>query len=186
VTDATNAFSRRRLLAAGAGLAAASFLPGMPAFASTGESLRKLSFKHLHTGERLTTTFWAEGRYRPDAMAELQYLLRDWRNGLEHPIDQQLYDLLYALRHRLDSAEPFEIISAYRSPETNAALRKNSNGVAKRSLHMDGMAIDIHLPGRRLDALRDAAWAMQRGGVGYYPKSGFVHVDTGRVRRWGG
>lgn len=185
VTEASCTFTRRRLLWAGVGFAAAAFLPSTPTLAASSEPVRDLSFRHLHTGETVNATFWRDGAFHQPGLKSLQHVMRDWRNGEEHPIDERLYDLLYALRKRMDSSEPFEIISAYRSPATNANLRKKSNGVAKKSLHMRGMAIDVRLPGRQLAGLRDAAWDLQSGGVGYYPKSGFIHIDTGRVRRWG-
>lgn len=151
----------------------------------TGGAARSLSFRSLHTEERLKATYWADGRYLPTALADLNHLMRDWRSDEMTKMDPELFDLLYLLRRSLDSSAPFEIISAYRSPNTNARLASKSNGVAKKSLHMRGKAIDVHLPGRSLAAQRDAAIGLARGGVGYYPKSGFIHIDTGRVRRWG-
>lgn len=154
--------------------------------ASSAPLERRLSFSSLHTGENLDTVFWVAGEYQIDALREINHILRDWRAEETRPIDTGLLDLLCALRNRLDSTRPFEIISGYRSPATNKTLRKRGGGgVAKKSLHMQGMAVDIRLPGRRLTDLRNAAIALRRGGVGYYPRSGFVHVDTGRVRRWG-
>ncbi|MEX2298172.1 MAG: DUF882 domain-containing protein, partial [Dongiaceae bacterium] len=114
----------------------------------------------------------------------IDFVLRDWRNDEVRQIDRSLLDLLYELESRLGAAEPYEVISAYRSPETNAMLAAQNGGVATKSLHMDGVAIDIALGSGRLEELRDTAWAMQRGGVGYYANSGFVHVDTGRIRHW--
>src|SRR3546814_5258479 len=116
--------------------------------------------------------------------------ISDWSSDvcssdLVWQMDRQLFDLLYALRRRMDSQQPFELISGYRSPKTNAGLAANSDGVAKRSLHMQGKATDIRLPERDLQALHKAALALQAGGVGLYTKSGFLHVDTGRVRQWG-
>ena len=146
---------------------------------------RHLAFRSLHTDEKLEATYWADGAYRPEALKQINYLMRDWRSGSITEMDAGLFDLLHLLRESLDSNAPFEIISAYRSPKTNAKLASKSNGVAKKSLHTRGMAIDVHLPGRDLAAQRDAAIALRLGGVGYYPKSGFIHVDTGRVRRWG-
>jgi uncharacterized protein YcbK (DUF882 family) len=146
---------------------------------------RRLSFSSLHTGETLDTTFWIAGEYQIDALGEINHILRDWRAEETHPIDTGLLELLFDLRIHLNSTRSFEIISGYRSPATNRALRNRSNGVARSSLHMQGMAVDIRLPGRELKVVRNAAMALRRGGVGYYPHSGFVHVDTGRVRRWG-
>jgi uncharacterized protein YcbK (DUF882 family) len=173
---------RRRefLLGAGAGLV----LPA-PALAALGDS-RSLAFDNLHTGEKLDVTYWAQGTYIPGALAEVNTILRDFRTGEKHPIAPDLLDLLALLRGRMDSGESFKVISGYRSPATNAMLREAHahSGVASRSLHMQGKAIDIRLSSRPLTSLRDAALALRAGGVGYYPASDFVHVDVGRVRRW--
>ncbi|SLN59061.1 DUF882 domain-containing protein [Oceanibacterium hippocampi] len=147
---------------------------------------RTLSLVSLNTGERLKATYWEGGAYQPDAIDEFNRLLRDWRSGEIHPIDPKLLDLVHALGQKLGCQKPIQIISGYRSPKTNAALARKSNGVAKKSMHMLGQAIDIRLPGCELARLRNAARAMKAGGVGYYPKSNFVHLDTGRVRSWGG
>jgi uncharacterized protein YcbK (DUF882 family) len=111
-------------------------------------------------------------------------VLRDHRTGQVHPIAPSLLDLVADLRDRTGVSGPVQVISGYRSPQTNAGLQKAGSGVATRSLHMDGKALDIRIPGLELTRLRDAALAMQRGGVGFYPESNFVHVDIGRVRRW--
>ncbi|HLG88199.1 MAG TPA: YcbK family protein [Alphaproteobacteria bacterium] len=155
-----------------------------PAIVFARPAARTLSFRNLHTGEGFNGAYWANGSYMPDALAEIRTLLRDFRTGDEHDIDCRLLDLLTALHGGLDTVEPFEVISGYRSPKTNAMLREVSNGVAAHSLHMEGMAIDIRVPGRSLPSLRNAALALRQGGVGYYPASDFVHVDVGRVRRW--
>lgn len=176
---------RRRLL--GAGLAGAALLALTPAaaLAQTAPLERTLSFHHLHTGERAVLTYYAEGCYEPEALAEINQLLRDFRSGEVHPIAPELLDLLHALRTDLGTGAPFEVISGFRSPQTNAALRRaGSGGVAVHSLHMAGMAIDVRVPGCRLSQLHRAALARRGGGVGYYPTDGFVHVDVGRVRRW--
>ncbi|GEO79962.1 hypothetical protein ROR02_00930 [Pararhodospirillum oryzae] len=117
-------------------------------------------------------------------MREFDHVLRDHRTGQVHRIDSSLLDLLYALGGRLETGKPFQIICGYRSPETNSLLRQKSSGVARNSLHMEGMAVDIALQDRSLPQLRSAALSLQKGGVGYYPKSGFVHVDVGAVRSW--
>jgi uncharacterized protein YcbK (DUF882 family) len=150
---------------------------------SKRELARTLSFYNLHTGERLTTVYWEKGKYVPTALDEVNYILRDFRQNEVKPIDPNLLDLLVALRDRLHSQSNYEVISGYRSPLTNAMLHSQSEGVSAHSLHMDGRAIDICLPGRPLGLLRVAALSLQRGGVGYYPDR-FVHVDTGRVRWW--
>jgi len=145
---------------------------------------RVLSFAHTHTGETLTVPYFADGEYLAKGLARLEHLLRDHRTGDEHVIEPGLYDLLYDLRLATGTRGPFQVISGYRSPRTNAKLRAAGHGVAKRSLHMDGKAIDVRLADVKTSVLRDAALELQRGGVGYYRQSDFVHVDTGRVRRW--
>ena len=176
--------TRRHLLRAGtAALAAGIASPAIARIAPT--DYRALSFNNLHTGEKLKIDYWAEGRYIPDALADINHLLRDYRNSEVHEIDPKLLDLLNHLHHRLGSNKPFEVISGYRSPRTNAMLHRRSKGVATHSLHMKGMAIDIRLPDRDLTDLHKTALAMRAGGVGMYTKSNFVHVDVGRVRYWG-
>ena len=145
---------------------------------------RVLSFAHTHTGERLRVPYYAGGHYLPEGHSRLDHLLRDHRSGEEHPMDPGLLDILHDLRLVTGTREPFQVISGYRSPKTNAKLRGAGRGVAKRSLHMDGKAIDVRLADVKTSVLRDAALELKRGGVGYYRQSDFVHVDTGRVRRW--
>jgi uncharacterized protein YcbK (DUF882 family) len=172
--------SRRRFLSA---LAAPVVVPRLVRGADLADS-RTLTFSHLHTGERLAVEYFDQGRYVPDALAAVNQLLRDFRTGDVRAIDPRLLDLLHALKGQTGSSTPFEIISGYRSPATNQKLRQASEGVAAGSLHMVGQAVDIRLADVRLAALRAAALDLGRGGVGYYPASNFVHVDTGRVRRW--
>ena len=174
--------SRRRFLKLG--LAAVTSAVVWPAEAKLIDR-RRLSFENLHTGERLETVYWVNGAYQPGALRAINVLLRDFRTGDVYPIDQKLLDLLVRLRTRLNSTAPIQVISGYRSPETNAMLASYGDGVAAGSLHMSGMAIDIRVPGRSLRSLHRVALDMAAGGVGYYPRSDFVHVDTGRVRRWG-
>jgi uncharacterized protein YcbK (DUF882 family) len=179
--------SRRKLMLGGLAVAAvgSTALPLRPARAAFNVEAKALAFNSLHTGETAKVTYWEQGAgYLPDALGELTHILRDWRTEETYEMDLALYDLLFELRYRLGSDKPFQIISGYRSPKTNAQLASNSNGVAKRSYHMKGMAIDIALPDVELKYLRQVALDMQMGGVGYYPSSGFVHVDTGPVRRW--
>lgn len=147
---------------------------------------KKLGFLNLHTGERTQATYWANGRYVPEGLRAINHVLRDHRTGDRFTIDPELFDLLHLLQRRLGTRQEFHVISAYRSPASNEMLAARSNGVAKASLHTIGKAIDVRLPGRRLFDLRAAALSMQMGGVGYYPGSDFVHLDTGRVRFWGG
>lgn len=176
------AVSRRGFLATLAAAAPALALPA-PVLAAAGGS-RTLTFGHTHTGERLAVEYFSAGNYVPAALNEVNRFLRDFRTGEVHPIDPALLDFLHHLRRATGSTREFEVISGYRSPLTNAALRGRSEGVAARSLHMDGRAIDIRVHGLKLTALRDAALDARLGGVGFYPASNFVHVDTGRVRRW--
>lgn len=176
--------TRRNILRAGTAAAVAGI--ASPALARIGpEDHRALAFNNLHTGERLKVDYWVEGRYVPDALHEVNQLLRDYRNNEVHRIDPKLLDLLSHLHRRLGSNAPFQVISGYRSPATNAMLHRRSNGVATHSLHMKGMAIDIRLSDRDLSDLHRTALAMRAGGVGYYSRSDFVHVDVGRVRHWG-
>ncbi len=174
----------RRLFLRGLGgaLAAASAAPGRLLAGPREERL--LSLVHTHTHERLTVPYFADGDYLPEGLASLNALLRDHRTGDEHPIDPALYDILNDLRLATGTRSPFHVISAYRSPRTNSMLRENGRGVAKGSLHLQGRAIDVRLADVSSVSLRDAALELQRGGVGYYRGPDFVHVDTGRVRRW--
>lgn len=145
---------------------------------------RDLRFSNLHTGEKLAVEYFAGGHYLPDALTTVNHFLRDFRTGDVHAIDPHLLDLLHRLADVTGTARPFEVISGYRSPATNEMLRHRSEGVAAHSLHMEGQAIDIRLEDVPLRQLWQAALRLKRGGVGYYPASNFVHVDTGRVRSW--
>ena len=151
--------------------------------AATGE--RKLKLRNLHTGEKIKATYWEDGKYIPETMRDVANLLRDHRTGDKHRIDAGLMDILYDLQLRIGNKREFHVISGYRSPKTNRMLNSRSKGVAKKSLHMRGRAIDIRLPGTELRNLRKAALSMKAGGVGYYPQANFLHVDTGRFRTWG-
>jgi uncharacterized protein YcbK (DUF882 family) len=174
--------TRRQLLKTS--LAAVSLIGAAPTIVRAAASEHALRFHNLHTGESLRAVFWAGGEYVDDELARIARVLRDHRTGDVHAIDPKLMDLLFRLQSRMDTTRPFHVISGYRSPKTNSALRQASSGVAKRSLHTKGMAIDIRLPGRSTEHLHKAARALKAGGVGYYAKSDFVHVDTGRVRYW--
>ncbi|MGD8618779.1 MAG: DUF882 domain-containing protein [Gammaproteobacteria bacterium] len=177
------ACTRRSFIRAGTGLAASLLLLPLPSLANSQQE-RKLSFHNTHTGENTSAVYWAEGNYLTAGKQEINEILRDHRTGEVYPIDTDLLDLLYLLKTEVQGRRAFEIISGYRSPATNAALRKNSTGVAKRSYHMQGKAIDIRLPGCELKDLHSAALAMRAGGVGYYPGSNFIHVDVGPYRSW--
>lgn len=145
---------------------------------------RSVTVQHLHTGESLKATYYADGRYIEEEMRRVSWLLRDWRAQRARAIDPELLDLLWSLRHRLDTPAPIQVICGYRTPQTNAMLRRRSEGVARNSLHLKGMAVDLRVQGRSLRQVRAAAVSLRGGGVGYYPRSNFVHLDTGKVRYW--
>jgi uncharacterized protein YcbK (DUF882 family) len=189
---------RRKLLrtGTGAGLLAAGM--GLP-FQVFGEDieelrlaraqiaepdLRKLALYNLHTDESTDVVYKERGQIIPGALQEVNRILRDFRTGDITDIDVSLLDLLDDLKNKLEVNVPFNVISGYRSPQTNAALAARSDGVARGSLHMQGKAIDIRVPGVALTHLRNVAKEMNKGGVGFYARSDFVHVDTGRVRYW--
>ncbi len=145
---------------------------------------RTLSLYNTHTGEEVSTVYWAAGDYVDSGLADIYGVLRDHRADEIYPIDTDLLDLLHVLQQQVDSRKAYQVISGYRSPRTNAKLRSHSSGVAKRSYHMQGKAIDIRLPGCDLKQLQQAALSLKAGGVGYYPGSGFIHVDVGPRRSW--
>jgi uncharacterized protein YcbK (DUF882 family) len=145
---------------------------------------RSLSFVHTHTGEELSAEYFRDGAYDQAALLRVAHTLRDFRSGDVHAIDPMLLDSLFELQVVAGHDKPYQIISAYRSPQTNKGLRNKSQGVAERSLHLKGQAVDIRVSGVSTKKLRDLALAMNRGGVGYYHSSDFLHVDTGRVRSW--
>jgi len=176
--------NRRSLLKSGAACAAGLLLGGGPACARLLAPPKTLAFYNLHTGERVKTEFSAGGDFIPEALTRINRVLRDHRTNEIHPIDTDLLELLFALQRQTGARGEFHVISGYRSPASNAKLQAAGGGVATRSLHMSGKAIDIALPGCSLADLRRAALRLRGGGVGYYPSSGFVHVDTGRVRQW--
>jgi uncharacterized protein YcbK (DUF882 family) len=191
---ADSGLSRRSFCALGALAVAGALVPRQVTAATAAIRAstrsareRELSFFHTHTGERLRTVYCCDGRYEPDALAKINHILRDFRVNEVRPIDPTLLDLLHQLGGTLETAEPFHIISGYRSPRTNAMLRARGGahtGVASKSLHMVGKAIDIRVPGVPLERLHRAAVSVKGGGVGFYPEPNFVHVDVGRVRYW--
>jgi uncharacterized protein YcbK (DUF882 family) len=178
---------RRGLLlgvgAAAAGIAAPALVRAQP-FSDSG--VRRAVLHNLHTGDTFNDVFYADGAYVPGALAEAMRVLRDWRNGEEHPMDPRLFDALHAISVRLDTTRPFQVISGYRSPQTNAMLHARSSGVAEHSQHVLGKAADVRIEGVELRNLHSAALDVSAGGVGYYPVSNFVHVDVARVRQWTG
>jgi uncharacterized protein YcbK (DUF882 family) len=145
---------------------------------------RSVLLHHRHTGETLRSVYYADGRYQPAALAAATHHLRDWRDQTQLPVDPKLLDLLWSLRSALETSAPIQVFCGYRSPETNAMLRRTRHGAARHSLHMRAMAIDLQVEGRSLSGVRRAAVALKGGGVGYYPRSGFVHLDTGDLRYW--
>ncbi|MEN8135352.1 MAG: DUF882 domain-containing protein [Thermodesulfobacteriota bacterium] len=177
---------RRHLLKLGA-VATVTGLFRHPLVATASQMIlpsREISFLNTHTGEKLSVEYCAKGEYYSEALQEINHILRDFRTGEIKPIDPRLLDLLHAITNKIKPGSQIHIISGYRSPATNLSLGKKNGGVAKHSLHMDGKATDIRIPGCELSTLRQVAMGMQSGGVGYYAKSNFVHVDTGRVRFW--
>jgi uncharacterized protein YcbK (DUF882 family) len=183
---------RRAFLGISAVAAAGALMPRVAQAAPRPPAMPKapervLSFFNTHTGERLKTAYCCGGEYQPDALRQVNHILRDFRANEVKAIDPKLLDLLHELGGTLETDQPFHIISGYRSPKTNSLLRErggSSTGVATHSLHMVGQAIDIRVPGVKLDQLRGAARSLKIGGVGFYPDLNFVHVDVGRVRTW--
>lgn len=145
---------------------------------------RQLSFYHTHTAESLTVTYYRDGEYDASALNELSHFLRDFRTGDAIEMNPGVLDILHEIQVKTGSTGTYQIISAYRSPATNEMLRGKSSGVARNSQHLLGNAIDVRLTDLDTAKLRDVALSLQRGGVGYYRESDFVHVDTGRVRQW--
>jgi uncharacterized protein YcbK (DUF882 family) len=152
---------------------------------ANGSDARRLQFYQTHSEERLRVTYKKGGRYVPEALEKINYIMRDYRTGRVYPIDPKLLDFLYDLLSAVNNHGEVHIISGYRSAKTNNKLHeKDKQGVSRKSLHMQGRALDFRLPGTDTKKLRDMAFAMKRGGVGYYPVSDFIQIDTGRVRFW--
>jgi uncharacterized protein YcbK (DUF882 family) len=171
-------------LLAFSGLAVTAPRPVFAAIRDSASLERSLSFYNPNTKEALDTVYWSNGNYLGKALADINYLMKDRFTGEIKPIDTRLLDLLYTIGMELKAQKPFHIISGYRSPKTNALLRKQGKGAAKNSYHMQGEAVDVRLPGYGLSSLRRTAYRLKAGGVGYYPRSGFVHIDVGPVRYW--
>ena len=176
----------RRGLLLGAGAAATAIAAPAILRAQALPGVKRAMLHNLHTGDSFNEVYWADGRYVPGALAEAMRVMRDWRNGEEHAMDPRLFDALHAINARLGTSQPFQLISGYRSPRSNAMLHSRSSGVAEHSQHMLGKASDIRVQGVDLRRLRAAALDVGAGGVGYYPVSNFVHVDVARVRQWTG
>ncbi len=181
--------SRRSFLKASVGACALFTLPLVASHAHAKimqPTEKKIAFLNLHTSERIKTTYWAEGEYIPESLQAIRNVLRDHRSGDLHTMDTNLFDMLHLLQRQLGSDQEFNVISAFRSEKTNAMLAARSGGVARSSFHTQGKAIDIRLPGSALADVHTAALSLNIGGVGYYPRSDFIHVDTGHTRSWGG
>jgi uncharacterized protein YcbK (DUF882 family) len=177
--------TRRRFLRHTGHVVAAAALPMFAAPARAAAGARGLAMVHTHTQERIDLVYAVDGQYDPAALGALNRFLRDHYSGDVGVIDPQVFELLHRVQCTLGSGRAYEVISGYRCPATNTRLREaRSGGVAKRSLHMDGRAIDVRLPGVALADLRDAALSLRGGGVGFYPREQFVHLDTGRLRNW--
>lgn len=178
--------SRRSIITGSLVAMASSFIPRR-AFSAVKDLLlpeRSLFLYNIYTGEKLRADYWSNGEYVTDALTEINHIFRDHFTETIKAIDTDLLDLLFSLKEKLNISEPFHIISGYRTPQTNARLRKRSRGVAKNSLHMYGKAVDIRVPGYSTKTLRLSAVELKGGGVGYYPRSRFVHIDVGEVRYW--
>lgn len=186
----SDALGRRRFLQAagvcGLAVAIRAHAATAPSAAVVLGNQRSVSFVHTHTGERLTAEYFSGGQYQTECLLRVNHLLRDFRTGEVHPIDPALLDILCELQRQARGTAAFEVISGYRSSATNTMLRRTTEGVAQHSMHLVGRAIDVRLEGLPTARLHLLARSLARGGVGYYPASDFVHVDTGRVRFWGG
>jgi uncharacterized protein YcbK (DUF882 family) len=185
--DAVDMPTRRMALRAGLGLVVAVAAP-LPAFAKAlaSKPSRELSFVNMHTGEKLRAEYVHNGVYVPSALRAINFLMRDHHNDKVHPIDPHLIDVAHMLHGRVGGKGPIDIVCGYRSPETNAMMHEISAGVAVHSMHIQGKAMDIRVPGTHLGQLKKSALALNLGGVGYYPYDDFLHIDTGAKRHWVG
>lgn len=180
--------SRRRLL----GIFAAGIVAAAPTYSNAfgflrgAGDFRRVRMYSGRTGESLDTIYWIDGKYVDDAMREIAHFMRDVRTGSVHAIDNRTLDIMAAAHRMMDVSEPYMMLSGYRSPQTNNALRGNTRGVARNSLHMQGQAADLRLKSRSVSQMARAAEACASGGVGRYSRSNFVHMDCGPVRTWGG
>lgn len=172
------------IIAMGTGMVSAMTTPAMAAMRMPTVGSYKVNFRNAHTGESFNGVYRVGNKYLPDAFTQINHVLRDFRTGEEYPIDPRSIDIVFMLQNKTNTKTQFEILSGYRSPKTNSMLRSASEGVAKNSLHMVGQAIDLRLEGYSTKRLRDVAIDLRAGGVGYYQRSDFVHVDSGKVRHW--
>lgn len=171
-------------LAAMAGVASSSSFLAGSVMAAPSDGTRIITLAHIHTGEKMACAYRADGRYLTEGLASAEHLLRDHRSGESHAIDPDLLDTLHDLAMCLNAEPDFDVISGYRSPATNAELRRQGHAVASRSYHMEGKAVDIRLAGVSIGRVHRAALDLKRGGVGFYSGPGFIHIDTGPVRSW--
>ncbi len=179
-----SSLTRRSFIKAGLALIAYNALPSFAYAHITKQPTRSLHLHNIHTGESIKTIYWEEGVYITESMKDISYILRDHHTNDMKDINPHLLDIVSYLHRALDTSRPFEVISGYRSPHTNAMLCRYSRGVNPHSLHMEGKAIDLRLGNKHLKTIRNKAVAMHQGGVGYYPRSDFVHLDVGPVKYW--
>jgi uncharacterized protein YcbK (DUF882 family) len=179
--NGSSLMSRRRVLGAAVAITVAGIARPAPAISYAP---RSVSLYNTHTGEWLRTVYWADGHYIREAVRDINWILRDHHTDEMRPMDAGVLDVLGMLRERLDTPEPFLVVSGYRSPATNTRMYLHREGVAKHSYHIKGMAVDLRSEGRSLTQVREAAMSLQCGGVGYYPRGDFVHVDCGPIRHW--
>jgi uncharacterized protein YcbK (DUF882 family) len=188
VTDHTATFSRRAVirgaLACAAVSCAAPVLAAPSRLTGAGD-IRTIRLFNPRTGDRLNSVYWVEGEYIPEVMAEIDWLMRDWRSDSVKPIARKTVDIIAATHRLLETSEPFTVYSGYRTPQTNRLLRSKSRGVARNSYHIKAMAADLHMEARSVSKIARAAQALGGGGVGRYSRSDFVHMDCGPVRSWG-
>ncbi len=180
--------SRRKLLGAFAGISMISAAPvfaGTPSYLNGAGKIRRVSLRSGRTGESVDTIYWIEGKYIKPALEEINYFMRDWREDSVKNIDRRQIDIIAASHHLLETNEPYQMLSGYRSPRTNAMLRSRSRRVAKGSYHIKGMATDLRLSSRSVSQMARAGVACHGGGVGRYSRSNFVHMDCGPLRTWG-
>ncbi len=178
---------RRDVLKTALGLSMAGFFSAgiiKPAMAASTQGAHRISFRNVHTNESFSGVYRVGDKYLPAAFEQITHVLRDYRTNTAFPIDPRVIDIIYVVHRMMGSRAPYDILSGYRSPQTNALLRRASTGVARNSLHMSGQAIDVQLPDRTPASIKAAAKRLQAGGVGFYPRSGFVHMDSGDFRTW--
>jgi len=184
--------NRRSFLGMGAATLAGVVVPAVVAPASAAnfksgvisKGARRLSFRNAHTGESFSGVYRVGDKYLPEAFQQINTVMRDFRTNQVYPMDPRVMDIIYTVQRLSGRRTPFEILSGYRSPKTNTMLRNSSTGVAKKSLHMEGRAVDLRMDGFSTKRLRDLAVSLRAGGVGYYSRSDFIHIDSGDVRSW--